>query len=96
MKQETDIRRRRKRGMTMYIIVGLGNFGKEYNNTRHNIGFDIIDTLFPDAKLPHRKAYIIGKNNQPGGLVHLIIVQKLRTIIEQGADAAMNLFNSTK
>lgn len=29
----------------MYIIVGLGNFGKEYENTRHNIGFDAIDRL---------------------------------------------------
>lgn len=29
----------------MYLIVGLGNPSKEYNNTRHNIGFDTIDAL---------------------------------------------------
>lgn len=29
----------------MYIIVGLGNPKKEYDNTRHNIGFDVIDAL---------------------------------------------------
>ena len=28
-----------------YLIAGLGNIGKEYENTRHNIGFRILDTL---------------------------------------------------
>ncbi len=29
----------------MYLIVGLGNIGKEYENTRHNIGFQAIDYI---------------------------------------------------
>lgn len=29
----------------MYIIAGLGNPAREYENTRHNIGFDVIDRL---------------------------------------------------
>ncbi len=29
----------------MYIIAGLGNPEKKYENTRHNIGFDVIDAL---------------------------------------------------
>jgi len=29
----------------MFIIAGLGNFGKKYENTYHNIGFMTMDIL---------------------------------------------------
>ena len=31
--------------MTKYLIVGLGNIGAEYVNTRHNIGFKAVDFM---------------------------------------------------
>lgn len=34
--------------MKKYLIVGLGNIGAEYENTRHNIGFKILDYLAND------------------------------------------------
>ena len=48
----------------MYIIVGLGNPGRDYENTRHNIGFDVIDRLAEQENivvLEKKHKAIIGK-----------------------------------
>ena len=42
MHENTDI-------MTKYLIVGLGNIGAEYVNTRHNIGFKAVDFMANEA-----------------------------------------------
>ena len=39
----------------MKMIVGLGNPGKEYENTRHNIGFMIIDEYSKEYKINNFK-----------------------------------------
>ena len=36
----------------MYLVVGLGNPGREYEATRHNMGFDTIDHLVEDYNVP--------------------------------------------
>lgn len=35
---------------TIKLLVGLGNIGSEYEHTRHNIGFRIVDALASDGE----------------------------------------------
>jgi peptidyl-tRNA hydrolase, PTH1 family len=44
-----------------YLIVGLGNMGAEYDGTRHNIGFDVVDAMA-------KKHDVQFKNDQLGDL----------------------------
>ncbi|MBC3886864.1 aminoacyl-tRNA hydrolase [Acetobacterium paludosum] len=44
----------------MYLIAGLGNIGKEYDGTRHNIGFEVIDYL------SEKKGISVKKKEQNG------------------------------
>jgi len=53
----------------MFLIVGLGNPGKKYQNTRHNAGFMAIDVLASEQNLLWQKsrkfsAELALKNNQ--------------------------------
>jgi peptidyl-tRNA hydrolase, PTH1 family len=43
-------------GMKKYLIVGLGNIGAEYANTRHNIGFKILDYVAQKENLTFETA----------------------------------------
>ena len=37
--------------MKKYLIIGLGNIGSEYDETRHNIGFKVLDTWAESASV---------------------------------------------
>lgn len=44
----------------MLIVIGLGNPGREYARTRHNVGFDVIDVL------GEKHSISLGKNAMHG------------------------------
>jgi PTH1 family peptidyl-tRNA hydrolase len=59
----------------MPLIVGLGNIGKEYNGTRHNVGFELIDLLADDMSVTLSKGngpYYYGEGRFKGQSVILL------------------------
>jgi len=42
----------REAGAAMYVIAGLGNPGTKYENTRHNVGFMVIDMVAEKHHIP--------------------------------------------
>ncbi|WP_040206562.1 aminoacyl-tRNA hydrolase [Neobacillus jeddahensis] len=44
----------------MKLFVGLGNPGKQYDQTRHNIGFEVIDSLSNQLSIPLNQSKLKG------------------------------------
>ena len=77
----------------MYLVVGLGNPGKEYESTRHNIGFKVIDRISKDLQIPVLKGQcnaLIGQGTIDG---HKIILAKPQTFMNLSGGSVLELMN---
>ena len=59
----------------LYVVIGLGNPGKDYTNTRHNIGFNTIEQLANQNNIKLNKVKfkaVYGEGNIGGERVLLV------------------------
>lgn len=80
----------------MYIIVGLGNPKKEYDNTRHNIGFDVIDALADSNRIgmtEKKHKAVIGKGIIAG---QKVLLAKPQTFMNLSGESVRELVDYFK
>lgn len=76
----------------MFLIVGLGNIGEKYKNTRHNVGFKFIEKLnISINKSNSTSDYGLGFINNKK-----VILCKPKTYMNLSGDAVIELMNYYK
>lgn len=79
----------------MYIIVGLGNPGSTYQNTKHNIGFDVIDKLAEQYNISvtqKKHKALIGKGNMDGYPVLLVKPQTFMNLSGESVRSVLDFY----
>lgn len=79
----------------MYIIVGLGNHGKKYENTRHNMGFIAVDLLAEKYGIKVDKIKfkaLVGEGRIAGQKVLLVKPQTYMNLSGQSVMEVMNFY----
>ena len=76
----------------LYAIVGLGNPGKEYELTRHNLGFLVVDQIAQNHKLGIKKGSLKNSLTAQGGILsHEVILLKPTTFVNNSGTAVKEL-----
>lgn len=80
----------------MYFIVGLGNPGLQYENTRHNVGFMTIDYLANKYDIDVRKLKFKSLYGQGEISGHKVMLIKPQTYMNNSGEAITELRNFYK
>ena len=62
----------------MILITGLGNPGKKFLKTRHNVGFDIVDSIHSEFNFPRFSEKFNSLYSKKTIYDEIIVIQKLR------------------
>jgi PTH1 family peptidyl-tRNA hydrolase len=82
----------------VYLIAGLGNPGRKYQFTRHNLGFRVIETLAQNHQIPlNQKKFqsIFGQGIIAGHKVHLILPQTYMNLSGVSVGTWIRYFHSS-
>lgn len=77
----------------MIILVGLGNPGEQYKNTRHNIGFEIIDSIHDYFSFPKFKSKFDGLYSRKKLFENNVIIFKPQSFMNLSGSPIMQLRN---
>jgi len=80
----------------MYLVVGLGNPGKEYANTRHNAGFSALDYLAGKWSISVSKTKFQGLWGQGDVEGHKVVLLKPLTYMNLSGDSIAPIANFFK
>jgi PTH1 family peptidyl-tRNA hydrolase len=71
----------------MLLVVGLGNPGKKYEETRHNVGFKVIDLLAQRYRFPPLKNWKKGEVSKGRIIGSEVLLDKPQTFMNLSGDA---------
>lgn len=77
----------------MYIIVGLGNPGKKYDSTRHNIGFEVLDYMAREFSMPIIKPKFKALISEGRISGEKVILVKPQTYMNLSGESVMSIVN---
>ena len=80
----------------MYLVVGLGNPGKEYEHTRHNMGFDVVDKFVDSLGLTFDKEGFKGKYVKAKYMDKDLIILKPLTYMNLSGESIIQAMNFYK
>ena len=75
----------------MFFVIGLGNPERRYTGTRHNVGFEVVDSIAQELRMqlkPGRGEFLIAQGSFRD---HLLVLVKPQTYMNESGLAVMEI-----